>query len=475
MVSSRTRRERLQRRKLLADLQYSSSLLTSHKEQGHVINDSNWLAFRAWLQKARCPRMYITMAEFNSTGRGMLATRDILPGDHLVEIPKQLLITPDGLRQRYQRELSRCQNPPKSHTLMAYHLAVEKMHCGTASYLWPYLSVLPRDFATLPVCYPIELQALLPPDVKEMATKQRTAIDQSYIKLCQNMLKINPNLPRPDKATYEWAWLCVNTRCVFLDNGLNTPSSDCMMIAPFLDMLNHHPDATIHGYYDRKTQCYTMTTQDTFLRGQQAFISYGPHDNGFLLGEYGFVTSENKYNQWVLNLVDIEALSDYLTKLPDTSINTFHKIIYNANNDKMAKLSFLESQGFVGDYAFCQDGTPPNRLLAALRIWFLSRFDLKQRETQQIIERWQRLLYCSLDNNTTVDYPISNSFLQLCICTLSQMGIEQAQQRLDQLTALLDQLDPRYQLAWRFTCQLWKELQAIAQTSQHYIQEQPKQ
>ncbi|RKP27640.1 hypothetical protein SYNPS1DRAFT_26717 [Syncephalis pseudoplumigaleata] len=187
---------------------------------------------------------------------------------------------------------------------MAYHLAVATTVHGTASEQWPYLAVLPRNFATLPICYPPSLQQLLPPSVQEQSntaqTKQR----------CISM------------GLAEWYAAAAEAEGVIFSN--------------------------MKAYYDRKTACYTITTENTFLRGQQAFISYGPHDNAFLLGEYGFVTADNKYNQWVVNLAEIHALVDALLVLPCPSHTArWHPMLRHMHHATDAKVAFLGEHGLI--------------------------------------------------------------------------------------------------------------------------------
>jgi hypothetical protein len=149
--------------------------------------------------------------------------------------------------------------------------------------------------------------------------------------------------------------MIVNTRCVYLDDTAGTTSSgDRIALAPFLDMLNHHPDAEVslhmtfgrcthqtkkmHAYFDQRTQCYTIRTQNAFRRGRQAFINYGPHDNCFLLGEYGFVVRGNRYNHVLLELTHLNVLCE-----PTGTHDTI--------KDVEAKTAFLRQEGFLGQVA----------------------------------------------------------------------------------------------------------------------------
>lgn len=48
--------------------------------------------------------------------------------------------------------------------------------------------------------------------------------------------------------------------------------------------------------YNPDTGCYQIITYDSYNKYEQVFISYGAHDNRFLLLEYGFCISGNTNN-----------------------------------------------------------------------------------------------------------------------------------------------------------------------------------
>ena len=49
--------------------------------------------------------------------------------------------------------------------------------------------------------------------------------------------------------------------------------------------------------FDESTGFFEIHTDIPYKRGNQVFISYGPHDNTKLLLEYGFILPENQHNQ----------------------------------------------------------------------------------------------------------------------------------------------------------------------------------
>ncbi|KAJ2368785.1 hypothetical protein H4S01_001393 [Coemansia sp. RSA 2610] len=63
---------------------------------------------------------------------------------------------------------------------------------------------------------------------------------------------------------------------------------DSIALAPVLDLLNHSYQASVSTYFDAKCRRFVIKTLRPYHKGDEVFISYGPHDNGFMLAEYGF-------------------------------------------------------------------------------------------------------------------------------------------------------------------------------------------
>ncbi|CAG8754600.1 1635_t:CDS:2, partial [Dentiscutata heterogama] len=67
-----------------------------------VIKDVKWIIFRDWLKQKGFPKTKLTLAEFNGTGRGMMATKDIVVGEILISVPLRLIITSKSLSNTMQ-------------------------------------------------------------------------------------------------------------------------------------------------------------------------------------------------------------------------------------------------------------------------------------------------------------------------------------------------------------------------------------
>ncbi len=85
----------------------------------------------------------------------------------------------------------------------------------------------------------------------------------------------------------------MNSRCITLNTKELT---DTIALAPFLDCLNHSLEASVDTFYDPSSQSFKISTRIPYQKDSQVFISYGPHDNHFLLTEYGFVLPGNRYD-----------------------------------------------------------------------------------------------------------------------------------------------------------------------------------
>ncbi|KAF9972638.1 SET domain-containing protein 4, partial [Actinomortierella ambigua] len=260
-----------------------------------IIKDKQYFEFLRWLKTQGCPKTKLTLAEFSNTGRGMMATKDIKAGEVIVQVPESNLVTMKGLQRVYGSRISRFGKKLGSHMFIALHIALLVQMSEKSGWL-PYLRMLPRKFDTMPVRYPEDLHELLPPNAKTHVNKQKQKIMGDY-QLALEFLQANNDLASKPFTyeEYEWAWLVVNTRCIYMDDK-KQDSADNIALAPMLDFLNHTHEAKTEGRFDNKTKAYHIKTLLPYNKGSQCMINYGPHDNCFILVEYGFVTPMNPYN-----------------------------------------------------------------------------------------------------------------------------------------------------------------------------------
>nr|KAJ3418177.1 hypothetical protein HK105_000241 [Polyrhizophydium stewartii] len=118
---------------------------------------------------------------------------------------------------------------------------------------------------------------------------------------------------------------------------------------------------------DRADRAYVIRTLVAYPKGSQVFINYGPHDNAFLLSEYGFVVSENPYNHVCLD-AEMDCI---LQRMPSAK-------------------SILVAEGMYGDYTVSRDDIG-YRFLNAMRLMVAaSRTD--DRGLLMLVPSWRKIL-----------------------------------------------------------------------------------
>ncbi|RHZ76155.1 hypothetical protein Glove_202g76 [Diversispora epigaea] len=235
--------------------------------------------------------------------------------------------------------------------MLALYLALEYQK-GINSQIYHYIQMLPKDFDDyMPIYFDYKLLEIVPDNMKELIDSQKIKFEKDLIKV-SGFLKSN-NVTR---ERFLWGWICVTSRCIYLENSkswLNSNIRDNIAIAPMLDFLNHSFDAKIKGEFNKSNQCYEITTFTSYKKGQQVFINYGPHDNYLILLDYGFTILNNLYNYISLD-------------------NEFFKFKIPTEDERIWKFKskLLMENGFYGDYTLNKSQIS-FRLLSALRLRLL--------------------------------------------------------------------------------------------------------
>ncbi|QBM87711.1 SET domain-containing protein [Metschnikowia aff. pulcherrima] len=129
--------------------------------------------------------------------------------------------------------------------------------------------------------------------------------------------------------TFLWAWMCINSRCLYMEVPQAKDAADNFTMAPYVDFLNHLSEDQCGIKIDALG--FQVFTSTSYKPGDELYFSYGPHSNEFLLCEYGFTLGQNKWNY-----VDI---TQYLT------------LLFSAKQTQ-----FLQKKGYYGDYTVNGDG-----------------------------------------------------------------------------------------------------------------------
>ncbi|CAO3650825.1 unnamed protein product [Cunninghamella blakesleeana] len=400
--------------------------------QGTVVSDVKYELFIDWLKKSHFPTTKLALATFKNTGRGMMAVEDIQAGDVIVQVPKSFLISNNLLHKEYGS------HPLSTHQILAFHLVILLVKDTKENKWWkPYLDLLPSHFNTLPVTFPTVLLKHLPKGLAEEVSLQRKKIKEDY-QACIRFMKSRPSLlPFLSHVTfkkYEWAWLCVNTRCIHVSTGDKTAKGGDIAMAPLLDFLNHTDEARIESKFNQQTQSFEIKTLIPYRKGEQVFINYGPHDNQSLLKEYGFVLSENGYNFVSL----------------DKEVFDLFPQIEKSSQGRTVKKNILEQYGYYGDYTIKKDEIS-FRLLNALRLLAIP-FNTTGFHQSQLI--WYDVI---MGIHEIIDNSNEKKMYELLktICTQAYIEAKEEQLSLND-TSFLE--DPSiHPFALLFLKQIWKE------------------
>ncbi|KAJ2613018.1 hypothetical protein EV177_002715 [Coemansia sp. RSA 1804] len=200
-----------------------------------------------------------------------------------------------------------------------------------------------------------------------------------------------------DWRRYVWAWLAVSTRCIHLGRNIASQipaPQDTVALAPFLDFLNHSNEARVTTSFDLASRQFVIRTLTPYKRGCEVFISYGPHDNSFMLAEYGFVLAGNPFQGLELDhYVDAwvaTARSNLIASTPGRPA-----AMQPSDVDHL--IHTIEQRGLWRDFVLSPgDSDIPYRLHAALRLLIVAAVDPQHRRQpvslKREIARWERWL-----------------------------------------------------------------------------------
>ncbi|PQE13455.1 SET domain-containing protein [Rutstroemia sp. NJR-2017a WRK4] len=220
---------------------------------------------------------------FPQRGMGLMASTDLETGDVILQVPIKALRKASDIPSRFSKALPQC----PVHGLFALSLN----SCTSA----PWQAVLPtkEDIrVSMPLLWDPEIQQLLPHTAKALLEKQKTKTSSAWD-------AIRKAFPEPHITQDEFIhnYLIVNSRTFYylspaLKSSQRQPrKDDRLALNPFADYLNHSSNPTCAA--DLSATGYTIRASQSIKTGSEIFISYGSHNNDFLLGEYGFILDDN--------------------------------------------------------------------------------------------------------------------------------------------------------------------------------------
>ncbi|KAH7916069.1 hypothetical protein BJ138DRAFT_1140602 [Hygrophoropsis aurantiaca] len=261
----------------------------------------------------------------------------------------------------------------------------------------PYISALPRNFDGHPLTWLVEpaisieensLLETLPPSVYDALQQLHTRFLEDWTAVSEFMrtnsttieqLSIHANRDSQiSLVDFVWAWLTVNTRCIYYRLKASKSDPDNLTMCPILDFANHTtvlphitPVPTNADLWDaapikRLGDDFSFISPGdaTIKAGEELYLTYGSHSNRTLFVEYGFVNQNFEDAVSKMNCEEAEGevhVQDIVEQLisPDTP---FGSIIKNV----------LCDEGYWGDWtlhALPKPAHPSYRLITALRLY----------------------------------------------------------------------------------------------------------
>jgi hypothetical protein len=266
----------------------------------------------------------LQLCEFDETGRGIQTLIDRAPGDTLMEIPNDCVVTSRKLFERYpilSEKLEGCDTMEhEEESSSSFYLSDEEVLVAGICLLKldedDYISSLPTSHASiitlpcnewrnistyLPNCYRTTLQATRNWS-KRACSKIRSLFDRD-----EATRRSTSSLSEKDIL---WACSMVRSRSIavpelkeeVITDGKRPPPR---ALFPGIDLLNHKAGAKTQLELTNKN-VWKVTTPEKHTKGDQVFLSYGDDkDNWKLLLTYGFCLRNNPQHIIFFDLDDL--------------------------------------------------------------------------------------------------------------------------------------------------------------------------
>jgi len=307
-----------------------------------------------------------------SSGRGLLARRDINDGDELFKIPLRMCMTKSAARKALGKDA--LPSEINEYLAIACHLIREKYVMKEQSEWKAYIGILPEVNEVNPTfTWSDEDLSFLQGSPVIAATKSlQMKLRREYDALLGGENGLIARFPErfPASAfTFEnwiWAFTMLFSRAIRLRS---LKQGETLAMVPYADLINHSPfsqayiDARESGdwlFKDGEEEVILYADRG-YSRMSQIYISYGPKSNAELLLLYGFAVERNPFNSVDVTVSIAPRTASFVKELNDDSIAV----------DPLAeeKAAFLESVGREKTVDFpCYADRYPVEMLEYLRL-----------------------------------------------------------------------------------------------------------
>lgn len=310
-----------------------------------------------WLEPEAYISPNVKILELPSKGRSVVANGQVMKGSLLIRVRRSHLLNIMTVPNRNTR-LS-------SHQQIAWFIytCLDDELCAAENENWkPFIDLMPtrEEFAGIPLTWSEEKLKSLPKSTRAHVQKQKTNFENDF----NHVIQCNKDsAPVIDRDLFLYCWLCVNTRCLFMAHP-GADHKDNFTMAPFVDFMNHLDDNSQTVKVRMSALGMEVYSTKSYQDGEEIYLNYGPHDNSFLLCEYGFVADQNKWD--TIDISDsVEALF----------------------SDKVREE--LKETGYLGEYTVNNSG-PSFRTEVALACWQQGGLTNKVRQMMEGIDEGDR-------------------------------------------------------------------------------------
>lgn len=316
-----------------------------------------------------------------SSGRGLLARRDINDGDELLKIPIDLCITKKSARKAVGEDV--LPEDINEYLAMACQLIHERYVMGEKSFYKAYMDVLPEvDEVNPTFTWNDDDLAFLEGSPVIAATKSlQMKLQREYDALLRGddgLIAKYPDRFPAEHFTYEnwcWAFTMLFSRAIRLRN---LKQGETLALVPYADLINHSPfsqayiDAREAGdwLFKNGEEEVILYADRGYRRMEQIYISYGPKSNAELLLLYGFAVERNPFNSVDVTVSISPRTASFVKEFNDDNIPV----------DPLAeeKAQYVESAGRDNTVDFpCYADRYPVEMLEYLRLMQMSPEDTK--------------------------------------------------------------------------------------------------
>lgn len=361
--------------------------------------DVRWDNMMIWLRShgAKTTDFAVECRKTPSSGYGLFAGRSCLPGKLLFSIPAKAMMNVMTLKPHYPSETVEALTGIQ---LVCMHLFLWRPRGDSEDsedpLFGPYISTLPREFDGHPLTWIVQSKhqnttcqddhplRWLPPSVL-------SALDRLHCRFTDDWYKVHSVMIQPPMSAkvkgrtadvnnvkammdFLWAWLNVNTRCIYYRLKISKSDSDNFTLCPVLDFANHsshmsnmRPGPTNADIWNSAPVLSIgeglrfFACDDTRIReDDEIMLAYGRHANKTLFVEYGFVDGLQEVGTRVCGEVDVQDILE--------------ESIYLDQRRSRAIKDLLVAEGYWGDFVLfsTQDSAQVSwPLIAALRLHHL--------------------------------------------------------------------------------------------------------